>query len=799
MAAINTVRATLLNFLFRKPTPLKPKEFKAAIPHLFPDTSLFMEFLRTTNYQELERISKRIVLRLGFCRPTPPPSRLMFNLLGFEYRVSSREGQKRLDFAPQDHFVHLVHLYLLGIYIFAYHHAIHQSCATEINRFKRIHGAQNSDLDDRVRIRDVSIYETFGSLWSTFVLYHDLGYPLETISPESRLKNGVLAEHLVPFRKIKKSQIKEIALRALSRLSATQMAVGDEEQPTLGDMFVERAAVCFESDGTRHKLPRASDSRDTHEKSAIAELMNSVKAAVFLRDVDGIQTHRLVASILPDSHYFAMLEDTVFAKPIVLLSKKSAGYWPIWFINPRALPRDIPQGSAALHHAAFVSGITFSSNYAWRYFALGPKTRVDELVQKILEAEAASFRALIKEIEAHGFREQLLGQIDSAEELAWSLYHHFGALLDYFGQQDEDPFLPHAAAVLVAFRSAAKKLPKLAATVVEKILESAVQEKKIDPYPIILGGKNEGEIAAELSEMILAKLKEGRGLRRTLLAAELAPSIKKQIMDSVELERNLRRCFQKIRGSLVQFLGPEEESIVWKSDLEVAEADANLVLAFSRLVSESKELNSQLAVTKLSSITDVARTYRSEWQKDGQIDHGLGSTVAFLECSHWYFEFLRAMGQQVNADADPHVQIFRLAFGTNTPEGERRLASNLNIEMGLGAAAIAVHNLSPKYFNDDKKSYRTDLRRCPFAFLAMLADGLQRWDRKRLVDLSKRDPDGLIPGSDFDLRVTPNSIILRYRARRMDHKAEVDRFREQFKEYLIGATAILELELIEGS
>jgi hypothetical protein len=71
--------------------------------------------------------------------------------------------------------------------------------------------------------------------------------------------------------------------------------------------------------------------------------------------------------------------------------------------------------------------------------------------------------------------------------------------------------------------------------------------------------------------------------------------------------------------------------------------------------------------------------------------------------------------------------------------------------------AIFIHNLYPC---EEIRNYKTNRQTEPFAYLVMLADGIQRWDRKRLVSQAKSDidPKYIIPGNLYDIEIDKNHI-----------------------------------------
>ncbi len=173
MRPTRNIRETLIRKLFTHPRVTQQEAFLKARPTLFPSGTDFVAFLEADSTQEMVERAKSILLDLVFTSMCPPPSRLLLNLLSSQEfdKYSYAEG----DYIPRDHFVHLVHLYLLGIYLFGHHEKVFHRSASELQRYRRAAKADN-----------LNSYELFGVVWSQFVLFHDLGYPLERIKPSCR-------------------------------------------------------------------------------------------------------------------------------------------------------------------------------------------------------------------------------------------------------------------------------------------------------------------------------------------------------------------------------------------------------------------------------------------------------------------------------------------------------------------------------------------------------------------------------------------------------------------------------------
>ena len=171
------INQTLLTRLFTNPTPQpKRKEVLAYYNRLhsrmFPDSEIFIEFLTAQNIDRQYESAEHIIQRLCYFSNFPPSYYAMMDVVCVEH--FQKDGISSADnHIPRDHFLHLVFLYLLGIYIFFYD-ALFYSKIVDSNRFER---------DDTVLGNNIeySCLKDFISEWKYFCLFHDVGYTPEIL------------------------------------------------------------------------------------------------------------------------------------------------------------------------------------------------------------------------------------------------------------------------------------------------------------------------------------------------------------------------------------------------------------------------------------------------------------------------------------------------------------------------------------------------------------------------------------------------------------------------------------------
>ena len=183
---------------------------------MFPGRSVFLTFLEERHFDRQTELAKEILLRLAYQARTFPPNKLIYNLLKVEAHIAGTSSKG--PFVGRDHFVHLVNLYLLGVYVFWYHDLSNKKI---VDQFANL--VQSKEDSSKLESK-LSVIRSFLAAWRDFVLFHDLGYPWEA-SPglgDDRVY------YLKPFGDAFRYGAKDAALFVLSQLLALIRLRGEE-------------------------------------------------------------------------------------------------------------------------------------------------------------------------------------------------------------------------------------------------------------------------------------------------------------------------------------------------------------------------------------------------------------------------------------------------------------------------------------------------------------------------------------------------------------------------------------------
>lgn len=174
---MSKINETLLKALFDDPRPQPDKEevlqfYRELNVRIFPGRNNFISFLQAHTIDKQYEYAAKIIHSLCFYSNFPPDYFALIDILNVENYQRDTVDKKDL-YIPRDHFLHIVNIYLLGIYIFFYNAEFYDRIILE-NRFER---------EDYTGFENIkrNCVKDFLSEWKYFCLFHDIGYSPEVL------------------------------------------------------------------------------------------------------------------------------------------------------------------------------------------------------------------------------------------------------------------------------------------------------------------------------------------------------------------------------------------------------------------------------------------------------------------------------------------------------------------------------------------------------------------------------------------------------------------------------------------
>ncbi|QNN23811.1 hypothetical protein HED60_16550 [Planctomycetales bacterium ZRK34] len=814
MAQPANIRTTLLKRLFSRPNPINIKHFKLARPQLFPGEDDFVYFLRCDSYPDMVEAAKSVIIRLVYHHHFPAPTRLLFNLLRLQECDPQRNQQHREgDYIPQDHFVHLAHLYLLGIYFFSYHHSLHSSTVAYLNTLRRKLARHPRSVS---KSTGPSNYELFAFAWAHFVLHHDTAYPLERILPSCReshvdSKDGLLKV----FTRLEKSIQKDMALKALARLLVLRFVIPTTPQTTLQEMYLDHL-------GHVHADPHLVAKKSTDEtvvdllakpkkSSPTYEPYSEIKGLgkfEYLPMLLGADSLRVFRSLFDSDRLCAVLENVVTGQPVLFLrcsesygatandSSSLVAWCDSWGSRLKKLltcKRDLPK-------LAFDLGVSPDAQMEWRYFALKPRDILQHELGTLLDEHQDEFGQLVAQIDNDdSIRTRSIGRYGHSADVGYRVFRRLSMYLGYESDLETTArdFESSFADIDRGIKNVENKLPTIVANCVGRVLKTDIESGDLDPSNILANAKSVNSIASRLIKHLVSKQID----ITKLVAEDVVP----EILQGKKLRDAAYACVRHIRDLLPLNHDIDKAPIDPFKHADLAN-NFDLVALISSCSTLFKELDTRCANVGLPPFRDIVKNQKLKWASGSEftnafaIDHGFAAAITLTSminiCKKAIDRVVSVAG--TGTTAPPDIRLARLAFGLASDDDDAWLKAEATMLLEEVSFAVAIHNLYPKDSRDSKvKGYRTDLVNQPFEFLALLADGLQRWDRERAASHAKGDVLGYIPGTRFDLDIDGETIYISLLGDRLDLRREELSLRNGLKSYLKDAHTMLRLSLSE--
>ena len=162
----------LLEKLFiKKEVNLGQKQYLMYYNRIWPCEESFIRFLKVESTQDQIEQAKNIVARMNFIANFPVPQSFFENLIGVEERGDDSKSAKSSGYVGQDHVIHSINLYILGIYFF-FNLPLFYNRLLDFFRSKRPYRSSfEAPIENQTK--------AFLTAWRYFAFCHDIGYVFE--------------------------------------------------------------------------------------------------------------------------------------------------------------------------------------------------------------------------------------------------------------------------------------------------------------------------------------------------------------------------------------------------------------------------------------------------------------------------------------------------------------------------------------------------------------------------------------------------------------------------------------------
>jgi hypothetical protein len=745
----NNITRTLKKALFEAPNPPRyNKEYHDLMDFIFPGKELFVAFLDEENFEQQTNLAEKILLRLSYDSFFAPPTRLLFNVLIMETQIA---GEKKEGYIGRDHFVHLVHLYLLGIYLFLYHHIFNENILV---LFKNKRSKINIPSQHLSR----SILKDSVVAWRYFVLFHDISYPIEYFLGNKEVSLEKRGSYLKAYNKIAKSIGKDLSLRSLSKFIGVYKLIKNASEFSFENLII----------------PHVNDETKTILEEKTKAGFNQIEK------IYGYETIRSVYSIFDRKNILPVLYEKNTMLPILIYVPTSSGgdfevYKTIHFNNNSSLKKLI-----TINDGPFDKDYFYLKNHQWGFF-IDKTITLHSLVNDIFpNITLDDFDKTINYIHDLTSSHYTMVISDSSfKQYCFDIYTVLYKLVGYLNSEDniseKNMNFDHLASVI---GNIGREIPSKISDIIKNLLNDKL--KNID-------FENDMDEQSSLSEIVLSYLSKISD-NYDGFASAIAIPLKSEIQMQYELKKNLDKIRVSIGGVF------KSKRIKTKISLNIK----NSTIHKEKLLAEDNTLvndiidniNRRTSKMNLESFAKVLE-YKPHYPKirESFFDHGINSCIVFLSVINIYEQLL-------NIKKDPDFQkLLKVAIGLDVEKDKKYVDYKFRDIFSESCFAILTHNIYPKYsFNP---GFRTKLESSPFSYFAILTDSLQQWDRKFLVNQGLNELPYSTLSKSFNIEVVNKKIRISEYDARLNIQKSLLNLKNGIDDFLEKASDYIELNLAE--
>lgn len=740
----NNITVTLKKNLFDFPRPTRfGKEFRDLYSFIFPNKEIFISFLEEENFEQQTFFAEKILLRLSYDSFFPPPTKLLFNTLSME---SSLFGDKKQGYIGRDHFVHLVHLYILGIYSFFNYHIINENIFSYFRNIRGSADIKSSHVSHSV-IKDVIVS------WRYFILFHDISYPIEYfLGTQLNRKN----DYLAPFNGIPKSIGKDLSLRALSKFIGVSKLIKNKNENN------------FESQIKIHLNDEDLMKLKDFDLSKLQQL----------EKVYGFETIRTVYTVFGKNKIVPVLFDKFNMLPLLVYTYSNDKDYQIFHTINYKSNLNLSKISNA-EDSPYNKDCMNLSNFFWVYF-VDTGITVEKIVATFFnDINTDAFEKTVEYIQSlTSYQYSMVVSDSSFKQYCFDIYLVLYKMAGYFQTEDITYDVNNAKFLTEIVTDFSKDIPAR----ISETLRTILIEKLED-----IDFEKDMQTTRNLKDIIYNYLK-----KVSTNYKGLAEEIANPLMQTMQVQYETKMYIKEIRESLGKKFIDKEIQNNLKIDLKedeilIDELIANLNLNLRDI---NANLNKKIGLNKLGTFKDLLKYQPKRKNQKKCFDHGVSSSLVFLSTIDIYKQLQKI-------DDVSFKSILKMAIGIDYEKDESYVKHKLDNIFSEVAYSILIHNIYPEYLSNDYKSYRTKLESSPFAYFCILMDSLQQWDRKFQVNQAFNELPYNSVSKSFNIEIKNNKIRITDFSSRIDIRKSLVNLKLGIDNYLYKASELIELNLGE--
>lgn len=785
--------------MFTNPQPeIFKKEYFQLSNRIFPCKQTFIDFLNETEYEKLVEYAKNIVIRLSYESNFPPPILLLENLLKLESNVDHRILFD--NYIGRDHFVHLVNLYLLGVYLFFYMPLFGKSVYEE---FDDLNNFNHFNANGKLKT-----LKNFIRAWRSFVIYHDIAYPIEAFFRAIPGQRKYVEGYVEPFVGINKYIKGETTIRVLSKILTLYIMLAQTEKknhelaPYLTNLtestyildkhlsFNFKIEINIERDQTKINL---IETNNIIEEDLIKQFEHYQEA----EKVFGFESLKYLLALYDKKEIIGVLicneTHNVMAINCYVKSKK---------IRLNIVPKKISQTltqTLTYDECLFNDEMFPIKNMHWKYFVKDVHKKKEFILNLFGNMEVNTpandvFHSITKMIELNeNTRFYKITNDKQFKDYCFNLYNyiHQNCINMFYKDSLKKPIEYRNYLMTSNYNDFLKKYSLMIFNHLSDYMGSNPSELDMDDINIY----NPEFVVEQLFKKIIEKKKEA------------IEHISKSIIEKYNQEIDTQTYMCEMLNIITDCLVSTPDDMVLYKSLNDFYCDDNLCSILNSLDENlAEKVNGKLKLNNMS-IIQLFNEYREDDLLDNnsksaeakikvQQDHGILSAVIQV----YSYEFLEKTNFK-SLEQTTGLKSFNDRILWNYTTSKDDMVNKHKKTSDLVFHAIFTHNIysdSIKRILGKEYSFKTTLTSSPFAYFAIFSDSLQPWDRRRIVHQDFRKIPYNIYSSSFDIAIKDNILYISETGNQIDIIKEFANLKKGLDDYLEHASDYIRLNLSES-
>lgn len=787
---MNDINQTLLDALFTNVHTLERRKniYFNLKDYIFPNSKDFIKFLQTKEVNEKRQIAKNLLELLCFESNYSPDFSLLTNLNNFETSNFNKVTKnqylpfERAVYIPQDHFIHILNLYILGVYIYFYHPTFNRDLIKYFSNkrsIKRIEVAIDATKD-------------FISCWKYFCLYHDLTYPIEALYNGKKISDDEY-DYVKNFNFLNSNILKSITIKAATKLIVIWQLI-DDKRNFLFTEFFKNENVMYSN----------MDNKD--DDFDIKKVYKEYKDYICVDKITCFENIKMLSGFIDDKDVISVLFNAYYDLPIAFKINKCNSIknnYDIYVLKNYQLDLDDDEIRTYLHDDSRL----FNKKYKIRYCIKNlKKSFLQEFDSERVNED--TLNAIVKFI-----KYQKKKYCTSETIYFYNIQNRLE--LNIYIKQLNDILLQFYNEIIDEIISLEHKISENDRGIIKSIISQFLYNKFINDYLIKdltrniskniydLGGKDFSKSLLDKNNIEIDNLEKSIN---TFLCKIFSQKNRKKIINDVSsttanyIDNQIMIFFDQM-SRLADFFFEIIINIYHSDnykDIRILDQDSfysDNVINLCKKNVNFNELNNKMCLDMHVSYEDLCNKYKTDYTL---CDHGICSSEIYLLISNFYNRVFNNLMEESKNNKFIKV-IIPLIWNININVCEKKLVNDYRHIISNTAFAIACHNIYPDRIKKccSVDGWRTNVEDNPFSYFCMLNDNLQRWGREKFFDKSKINYLPYYSLDKYNITIRNDKIIISILNYIFDYNHLKEETIDSLNDYLTDVDEYLELEIMK--